>query len=166
MQKLSPKQRRLALWWHESPQYDGVIAYGAVRSGKTWSMILGFLLWSQACFSHCQFIVGGRTIGSLTRNVVMPMIQILAQMGWKFDYNRGVGYVQVGTNTYYLFGASSEQSQDVLQGMTAAGCLLDEAALMPKSFIDQAMARCSIDGSKFWWKRVRMPSWILSCPST
>ena len=152
MQALSPKQQRLALWWHEEPRYDGVIAHGAVRSGKTWAMILGFLLWSQATFSNRLFIVGGRTIGSLTRNVVMPMMQILSQvLHWPFDYNRGVGYVRIGTNTYYLFGASSEQSQDVLQGMTAAGCLLDEVALMPRSFVDQAMARCSVDGSKFWW---------------
>ena len=152
MQSFSPKQRQLVTWWSGTgDRYDGVIAHGAVRSGKTWAMILGFLLWSQAEFSNRMFIVAGRTIGSLTRNVVMPMQQILEQLGWPYYYNRGVGFVRSGTNTYYLFGASSEQAQDVLQGMTAAGCLLDEVALMPRSFVDQAMARCSVDGSKFWW---------------
>lgn len=151
MRPLSDKQRELALWWTDSDD-DGIIATGAVRSGKTYSMIIGFLLWSNRCFDHCDFIIGGRTIGSLTRNVVLPMIKILSQdLKWPFTYNRGVGYITVGTNTYHLFGASSEQSQDVLQGMTAAGALLDEVALMPRSFVDQSIARCSIDGSKFWW---------------
>nr|UVX80474.1 MAG: Terminase [Bacteriophage sp.] len=153
MIRFSDKQRRLATWWSgASSGYDGVIAEGAVRSGKTWAMVTGFILWSQSRFSHRNFIVAGRTIGSLTRNVVMPMLTILGQeMGFPFEYNRGNGFVRVGTNTYWLFGASSEQAQDVIQGMTAAGCLLDEVALMPRSFVDQALARCSVDGAKFWW---------------
>lgn len=153
MIRFSDKQRRLATWWADrTEEYDGVIAEGAVRSGKTWAMIAGFILWSQSTFSNRSFIVAGRTIGSLTRNVVMPMLTILGQeMRFPYDYNRGNGFVRVGTNTYWLFGASSEQAQDVIQGMTAAGCLLDEVALMPRSFVDQALARCSVDGSKYWW---------------
>lgn len=153
MIRFSDKQKRLATWWSgASSKYDGVIAEGAVRSGKTWAMITGFILWSQSRFSRRNFIVAGRTIGSLTRNVVMPMLTILGQeLGFPFEYNRGNGFVRVGTNTYWLFGASSEQAQDVIQGMTAAGCLLDEVALMPRSFVDQALARCSVDGAKFWW---------------
>lgn len=42
------------------------------------------------------------------------------------------------------------RAQDALQGLTAAGAYLDEAALFPKSFVDQAIARCSVDGWKFW----------------
>ena len=93
MIRFSDKQKRLATWWSgASARYDGVIAEGAVRSGKTWAMITGFVLWSQACFSHSNFIVAGRTIGSLTRNVVMPMLTILGQeLRFPFDYNRGTG---------------------------------------------------------------------------
>ena len=35
--------------------------------------------------------------------------------------------------------------------MTLAGVLLDEVALMPRSFVEQALARCSADGSKLWF---------------
>ena len=35
--------------------------------------------------------------------------------------------------------------------MTLAGVLFDEAALMPRSFVEQASARCSISGSKLWF---------------
>ena len=151
---LSPKQRQLATWWSKGSQLadcDGIIAEGAVRSGKTWAMVTGFLLWSQCRFSHQSFIVAGRTMGALKRNVVQPMLRALSEFGWPCSYNRSEGIIRVGTNRYHLFGASNEQSQDTIQGMTAAGCLLDEVALMPRSFVDQALARCSVAGSKFWW---------------
>lgn len=35
--------------------------------------------------------------------------------------------------------------------MTLAGVLLDEAALMPRSFVEQAAARCSVTGAKLWF---------------
>lgn len=154
MPRLSEKQQRLIRWPFTDPELDGVIAEGAVRSGKTWAMIEGFLLWSMHEFSHKQFIVSGRTLGALKRNVVIPLTEIvLNEFGgpWSYTYNRGEEFIQIGTNRYYLFGASNEQAQDVLQGMTAAGALMDEVALYPQSFIEQAIARCSVDGAKLWF---------------
>lgn len=151
---LSAKQHRLATWWSEGggdERREGVIAEGAIRSGKTWAMVTGFLLWSQARFSGCNLIVAGRTIGSLKRNVVQPMLQVMRSFGWAYAYNRSENFIEVGSNRYYLFGASTEASQDVLQGLTAAGCYADEVALFPKSFVDQMVGRCSVEGSKLWF---------------
>lgn len=152
--RLSAKQLEVATWWSVGSgrsSKDGVIAEGAVRSGKTVAMLIGFLLWSQRRFRGADFIVAGRTIGSLKRNVVSPMLDMMTAMGWRWGYNRSEGVVEVGGNRYHLFGASNEKSQDVLQGMTAAGCLADEVALFPRSFVDQMAARCSVEGSKLWF---------------
>lgn len=46
---------------------------------------------------------------------------------------------------------SNEASAALIQGVTLAGVLLDEAALMPRSFVEQACARCSEAGSKLWF---------------
>ena len=54
-------------------------------------------------------------------------------------------------NTYYLFGGRDESACQLIQGITLAGVLLDEAALMPQSFVQQACARCSVSGSKLWF---------------
>lgn len=54
-------------------------------------------------------------------------------------------------NTYYLFGGLDESSYKQIQGITLAGALLDEAALMPRSFVEQTCARCSVDGAKLWF---------------
>ena len=35
--------------------------------------------------------------------------------------------------------------------MTLAGVMFDEVALMPRSFVEQACARCSVPGSKYWF---------------
>lgn len=50
-----------------------------------------------------------------------------------------------------FFGGKDESSQDLIQGITLAGAFFDEVALMPQSFVNQATARCSVTGSKFWF---------------
>lgn len=54
-------------------------------------------------------------------------------------------------NRFYLFGGKDESSAALIQGVTLAGVLLDEVALMPRSFVEQALARCSVAGSKFFF---------------
>ena len=54
-------------------------------------------------------------------------------------------------NAFYFFGGKDESSQDLIQGITLAGAFFDEVALMPQSFVNQATARCSVTGSKFWF---------------
>lgn len=152
-ERLSQKQLRLVNWWKPgSPyeSYDLVIADGAIRSGKTVAMICGFLEWSQKTFSHQSFILAGKTVGTLKRNVLKPMFAILDEWGWAYEYNRSEGVISIGTNTYHIFGASSDAAQDTLQGMTAAGALGDEVALFPQSFTDQMIGRCSLDGARIW----------------
>ena len=129
-----------------------VVADGSIRSGKTIACIIGFLTWSQEMFSGQSFILAGKTMSALKRNVVRQMQQILEAWGWPYEYIRSgsEARLEIGSNTYYLYGANTEASQDALQGLTAAGAYLDEAALFPKSFIDQAVGRCSVDGWKFW----------------
>lgn len=151
----SEQQRRLMHWWRPgliSANNDYVIADGAIRSGKTIACIIGFLTWSQAMFEGKSFILAGKTMGALKKNVVRPMLQILEAWGWPYNYVRSGtdARIEIGTNVYYLYGANTEASQDTLQGLTAAGAYLDEAALFPQSFIDQAIGRCSVDGWKVW----------------
>ncbi len=149
----SPKQLKLMNFWREgSPykDYDIVIADGAIRSGKTIACICSFLQWSQESFDGESFIVAGKTMGALKRNVIRPMLQILTAWGWNYNYNRSQNFIEIGTNTYFMYGANTEASQDALQGLTAAGAYADEVALFPQSFIDQMIGRCSVEGAKIF----------------
>ena len=154
----SKKQRQILNWWTEdSPVKDknGIIADGAIRSGKTVCMSLSFVLWAMETFDGHNFGMAGKTIGSFRRNVLSPLSKMMASRGIRFDYRRGDNLMVISfkghTNTFYIFGGKDEASQDLVQGVTLAGFLFDEVALMPQSFVNQATARCSVDGSKFWF---------------
>jgi len=152
-QPFSVKQKKLLTWWMpQSPyrDYDIVVADGAVRSGKTVAEITSFMMWSLSTFENEAFIVAAKSMGALKRNVLQPMFKILSAKGIDYTYNRSAEdpHIVVGTNVYYLFGANNEKSQDTLQGLTAAGAYADEIALFPKSFVDQMLARCSVEGAK------------------
>lgn len=154
-QPFSRKQLQIMNWWRpvvHASQNDYLIADGSIRSGKTISMVCGFLLWSQEMFRGESFVLAGKTMGALKKNVVKPMLQILEAWKWPYNYIRSGtdARVEIGSNTYYLYGANTEASQDALQGLTAAGAYADEAALFPRSFLDQMIARCSVPGRKIW----------------
>ncbi|MBO4472039.1 MAG: PBSX family phage terminase large subunit, partial [Clostridia bacterium] len=152
-QPFSRRQRQLLYWWLPGSGYEDrriVLADGAIRSGKTVAMILSFLLWSLTCFHGRDFIMAGVTSGALARNVLSPMLSMLETLGVPYEWKRGEARVIVGRNNYYLFGADKDNAQDKLQGMTAAGAYADEAALFPRSFIDQMIGRCSVEGSRIF----------------
>ena len=144
-------------WWNRPglKEYDGILCDGAVRSGKTVSMVVGFFLWSMGNFSGSTFAICGKTVGALRRNIVMNLdewVGELFQIREHRSENKLVVSDRAGKeNTYYLFGGRDESSGKLIQGITLAGVLLDEAALMPKSFVEQACARCSEAGSRLWF---------------
>ena len=151
----SDQQKRLINWWRPgliSADCDYIVVDGSIRSGKTIACIIGFLIWSQEMFQGESFILAGKTMGALKKNVVRPMLQVLEAWTWPYNYIRSGtdARIEIGNNTYYLYGANTEASQDALQGLTAAGAYADEAALFPKSFVDQMIGRCSVDGWKVW----------------
>jgi len=132
-----------------------VICDGAVRSGKTFSMGVSFFLWAQACFDGKQFGLCGKTIVSLRRNLLTELIPYLRKIGMSIREKRSENLLIVRfaghENRFLLFGGRDESSASLIQGSTLAGILLDETVLMPRSFVEQAVARCSVPGSRLWF---------------
>lgn len=155
-QKFSKRQNLTLTWWNR-PRfrgYDGIICDGSIRSGKTVAMTNGFLLWSMSNFNGQSFAICGKTIESLRRNVITLIPQWVEGIFTVIERrseNKLIISSGNTTNTYYLFGGRDESSYTLVQGVTLAGVLFDEVALMPRSFVEQAMARCSVLGSKFWF---------------
>lgn len=134
---------------------DAVICDGAVRSGKTLALSIGFCLWGTACFDGAAFAMCGKTITALERNVVRELVPVLSEAGFCVRELKSRHCLEISafghTNTFYLFGGKDEGAAALIQGMTLAGVLFDEAALMPRSFVEQAAARCSAAGAKLWF---------------
>lgn len=134
--------------------YDALICDGAVRSGKTSIMTVSFFMWAMNNFSNCAFAFCGKSVGAVERNIIQPFLGIRKKRFFA-QYNRGE-HVLIGRkgrqeNRFYLFGGRDESSYTLIQGITLAGVMLDEVALMPRSFVEQALARCSVRGAKLWF---------------
>ncbi len=154
----SPKQQRAMSWWMPGSKdlgYEAIVCDGAVRSGKTLAMGLGFFLWAMVCFREQRFGICGKTVGSLRRNVLAEVLPRLQKLGFSWKEKRSENLLilrfQGRENQFYIFGGRDESSASLIQGITFAGVLMDEVALMPQSFVEQACARCSVTGSRLWF---------------
>lgn len=151
---LSTKQLKILAFG--ASQYDALICDGAVRSGKTSIMSIAFVLWMMAGFDNQNFAFCGKTVGTVERNIIGPLLNVrYLTDNYDLQYSRSTRVLTVRrggkANRVYLFGGKDEGSYMLIQGITLAGVLMDEVALMPKSFVDQALARCSVPGSKYWF---------------
>lgn len=154
----SRKQTQVLTWWADNSavkDYDGIIADGSIRSGKTLSMSLSFVLWAMHTYNGQNFGMAGKTIGSFRRNVLASLKTMVKARGYTLKDSRADNLITISKgdteNYFYIFGGKDERSQDLIQGITLAGMLFDEVALMPQSFVNQATARCSVEGAKFWF---------------
>lgn len=158
IKRFSPQQRRVMCWWGpKSPDrhYDAIICDGAVRSGKTLCMGLSFVCWTMACFNGQQVAFCGKSVVSLRRNLIQELLPLLKELGFQCREKRSENLLVIrrgsAENRFYLMGGKDEGSAAFIQGVTLAGILLDEVALMPRSFVEQAIARCSVTGSRLWF---------------
>lgn len=156
LKSFSKKQRIVLTWWkNNAPNFDGIICDGAIRSGKTSCMALSFVIWASINFQLRSFAFCGKTISSLKRNMLEELIPRLEALGFKVKNYPSKNYLDISlglkTNRFYIFGGKDEGSSSLIQGITLAGVLLDEVALMPRTFVEQAAARCSVKGSKLWF---------------
>ena len=151
---ISAKQRKILAFSYS--KYDALICDGAVRSGKTSIMMWAFVRWAMENFSGQRFGVCGRTVDSCTKNIIVPFTAMsLAKERYIIRWRRGDKVMEVRrgavTNYFEVFGGKDEASYTLIQGRTLAGVLLDEVVLMPRSFVEQALTRCSVDGAKLWF---------------
>lgn len=151
---ISPQQKKILAFPYS--KYDAIICDGAVRSGKTSIMMWAFVRWAMENFSGQRFGICGKTVDSCSKNIIVPFTAMtLAKEKYTMRWRRSEKILEVRrgttTNWFEVFGGKDESSAALIQGRTLAGILLDEVALMPRSFVEQALARCSVDGNKKWF---------------
>lgn len=151
---ISERQKKILAFPYSS--YDALICDGAVRSGKTSIEVVAFVDWAMREFSGQRFGICGKTVDSATKNIIVPYISMsYAKQRYTLRWRRSDKLLEVKrgavTNWFEVFGGKDESSFALIQGRTLAGVLLDEVALMPESFVNQALARCSVDGARLWF---------------
>ena len=157
IEKFSPKQSFVLVWWLDNlkGKFDAIICNGAIRSGKTFCLGISFIIWSFYKFNEKSFAICGKTIKSIKRNFIFPVLNFLNNLGFKclfkFAENTLIVSYKSKRNIFYIFGGKDESSASLIQGLTLSGVLFDEVALMPKNFVEQSLARCSDENAKFWF---------------
>ena len=97
-QPFSRKQKQILTWWlPDSPvkDFDGIIADGAIRSGKTVCMSLSFVFWAMQSFNGQNFAMCGKTIGSFRRNVLFWLKLMLRSRGYRVADHRADNLVEI-----------------------------------------------------------------------
>lgn len=151
---LSDKQKAILAFPYT--KYQTLVCDGAVRSGKTSIMTVAFIDWAMSSYSNTRFGICGKTVDSATKNIIAPYTAMSwAKKKYRIKWRRSDKLLEVTrgnvTNWFEVFGGKDESSFMLIQGRTFAGVLMDEVALMPRSFVEQAMARCSVAGARFWF---------------
>lgn len=153
IEKISEKQAQILDFVVSDGLY--LICDGAVRSGKTVFMSAAFVIWAMEYYDRTNFAICGKTVQSAERNVLKPL-QENESLPYTMSYkvSTKVLTVRCGTkeNYFYIFGGKDESSYMLIQGITLAGVLFDEVALMPRSFVEQALSRAiSYEHPKYWF---------------
>ncbi len=151
---ISEKQKRIMAFTYTN--FDCIICDGAIRSGKTVFMMLSFVDDAMRRYNNQRFGICGKTVDSTVKNIIAPYLGLVyAQEKYTIQWKRTDKLLIVSdgerTNYFEVFGGKDESSFMLIQGRTLAGVLLDEVALQPRSFVEQALARCSVAGSKLWF---------------
>lgn len=151
---ISNKQKQIMAF--PFTKYDALICDGAIRSGKTVFMMLAFIDDAMRRYNGQRFGICGKTVDSAVKNIIMPYLGLsYAKKKYRIQWRRSDKLLVVTQgntqNVFEVFGGKDESSFMLIQGRTLAGVLMDEVALMPRSFVEQAMARCSVSGSKLWF---------------
>ncbi len=151
---ISRKQRQILAFPYT--KFDAIVCDGAIRSGKTVFMTVAFIDDAMRRYNRQRFGICGKTVDSTVKNIITPYIGLKwANEKYSIRWRRSdkLLVVRKGNveNYFEVFGGKDESSFMLIQGRTLAGALLDEVALQPRSFVEQALARCSVDGSKLWF---------------
>jgi len=117
--EFSRRQLETLVWWypgsgHEG--YDAVICDGAVRSGKTTIMGISFVTWAFYYFHDTSFAMCGKTISSMRRNIITPLVPQLRAIGMQCEEKISRNYLEL-----HWGGRRKRQESEELLALAAEG---------------------------------------------
>jgi PBSX family phage terminase large subunit len=145
---LSPKQiasiaestARINIWW------------GAIRSGKTIASLLRWLMYVATAPRGGELVIVGKTRETIERNVLGPLMDpaLFGPLAKLVTHTTGSNQAIILGRVVHLIGANDAKAEGKLRGLTCAGAYVDEATLLPESFWNQLLGRCSVPGAQIF----------------
>jgi PBSX family phage terminase large subunit len=130
------------------------LAEGAIRSGKTASGLLRWLMYlaDPKTPKSGDLVVTAKTYDTAVRNIFNPLRDpvLFGPLAKATSYTRGAPTATILGTQVEVITFNDERSENRLRGMTCRGAYVDEWSLMPRSFHEQLLGRCSVDGSQIF----------------
>lgn len=123
---------------------------GAIRSGKTISSLVAFLIAVAAAPASGLIVIVGRSLQTIERNVLDPLQDpaLFGPVAKLVVHTRGATTATILGRTVHLIGAADSRAEGRLRGLTACLAYVDEATLVPRGFWNQLLGRLSVPGAK------------------
>ncbi len=128
------------------------LSEGSIRSGKTISSLLRWLMYVATAPRGGELVVVGRTRDSLNRNVFGPLQDpaLFGPLAALTSYTNGAATAVILGRTVHVLGASDAKAEKVLRGLTCAGAYVDELTVVSEDFFQQLLGRCSVEGAQIF----------------
>lgn len=128
------------------------LSEGSVRSGKTASGLLRWLQYVNKAGKKGDLVVCAKTYDTATRNIFNPLREhpLFGKIAKSVSYTRGAPTAKILDRTIEVVTFNDARSESRLRGMTCAGAYVDEWSLMPETFNEQLLSRCSVDGAQIF----------------
>ena len=120
---------------------------GSVRSGKTYISMIIWGFWIAQCPKDQAFLMAGKTLTTLKRNVLEPMSELF---GSSFSYSITKKEARLFGRKVYLEGAANCGAEGKIRGMTLRGAYCDELTLFGEDFFTMLLSRLSVEGAKLF----------------
>ena len=120
---------------------------GSVRSGKTYISMIMWGLWVAGSPKEQSYLMAGKTLTTLKRNVLEPMSEIF---GGSFSYSITKKEARLFGRRIYLEGAANAGAEGKIRGMTLRGAYCDELTLFGEDFFTMLLSRLSEEGAKLF----------------
>ncbi|MER6748065.1 PBSX family phage terminase large subunit [Streptomyces fungicidicus] len=127
-----------------------VLYSGAVRSGKTISSLLRFLIDVAQAPRTGEIVVVAKTGQTAHRNLFTVLMNpdLFGLLAQQVQYTPGAPTAKILGRTVHVIGANDERAEAKLRGMTCCLIMIDEATLIPETFWTMALSRLSVPGAK------------------
>jgi PBSX family phage terminase large subunit len=124
---------------------------GAIRSGKTISSLLRWLIYV-ANAPRGELVVVAKTSQTAMRNVFSPLqdYAVFGDLATQTRYTPGAPSGTILGRRVWVIGANDTRAETRLRGLTAAGAYVDEATLVSEEFFSQLLGRMSVPGAKLF----------------
>lgn len=125
---------------------------GSIRSGKTMSSLIAWLLYVNSAPRGGELVMIGKTLQTIYRNLFLPMMDadLFGDFSKQVHYTQGAPTARILGRVIHIVGANDAKAESKIRGFTCAGAYVDEATLLPEDFWETLKGRMSVEGARLF----------------